>query len=258
MAHTPARPTAASGRSARRFATRSSHAAPKRRRPWNANGRSEAEPPFSIQAEIVDGVAVGKLALAPRNAEERIRACGPGDHVRLLPARGDGEVGRERRFERGPQRAFIVAVRRQSLDRRARSLELCREDQPVCLVDLTRGQRLARAAKLSSRSEHGGARPARAPNLRYPGGGQSPEPRGRERGTPLDDGLTGANVAPPRTDVGAVLNDACDLDVVVILDNTLDGDDGIRAVRHDSTGCDSHRFAGTQGDVGGLTGGNSA
>ena len=173
-------------------------------------------------------------------------------------SRGDDDVGRERRFERGPQRTFIVADRRQSLDRRARSLELCREDQPVCLVDLTRGQLLARAAKLSSRSEHGGARPARAPNLRYPGGGQSPEPRGRERGTPLDDGLTGANVAPPRTDVGAVLNDACDLDVVVILDNILDGDDGIRAVRHDSTGCDSHRFAGTQGDVGGLTGGNSA
>src|SRR5437763_15222447 len=88
MAHTPARPTAASGRSARRVATRSSHAAPKRRRPWNANGRSEAEPPFSIQAEIVDGVAVGQLALPPRYEEERIRACGAGDHVRLLPAPG--------------------------------------------------------------------------------------------------------------------------------------------------------------------------
>src|SRR5437763_1457368 len=110
MAHTPARPTAASGRSARRFATRSSHAAPKRRRPWNANGRSEAEPPFSIQAEIVDGVAVGKLAVAPRYQDERIRACGAGDHVRLLPAQGFEKCTLVRRAKARPRELVALGI----------------------------------------------------------------------------------------------------------------------------------------------------
>ena len=143
-------------------------------------------------------------------------AAGSDHHIRL-----------ERLLERSPVRTFVVANRRHQLDSCPGSCKLSRQEQPVCLVDLTRGKRLARTAKLSSRRENGGARPLRAPGLRNPGRGQGAEPCGCERRAGLGDDLAGSGVAPTRPNIRPGLRGTVDLDFVVTFDNILDGDDDI-------------------------------
>jgi hypothetical protein len=86
-------------------------------------------------------------------------------------------------------------------------------------------------------------RPARAPNRRNPGGSQSPEPCGREHRSGLRDDFPGADVATPRADVRAALDRTAHFDLVVILDNILDGDDSIGAFGHDPARRDTHRLS---------------
>src|SRR5439155_20959833 len=72
----------------------------------------------------------------------------------------DDDVRAERVLESVSMRDLIVADRRHQLDDRAGGLELGRQDHPVGLVDLARGEHLARPPELGSRWQHGGPRPA--------------------------------------------------------------------------------------------------
>src|SRR5207247_930342 len=58
--------------------------------------------------------------------------------------------------------------------------------------------------------------------------------------------------APAATNVVPLVNRLWDLDFVVPLDNTLDRDDGIGAVRHDTSGRDRHRLDSPQGTSSGY------
>src|SRR5439155_22388084 len=54
------------------------------------------------------------------------------------------------------------------------------------------------------------------------------------------------DVAAPRPDVGPALPRSADFDLVVIIDNILDGHDGIGALWDDPAGGDPHRRPATQ------------
>ena len=138
----------------------------------------------------------------------------------------------------------------------ARGLELRREDQPVGLVDLPWAQNLSGAPELASRGHDGGARAAHAEHFGDPGRRQRSKPRGRERRSGLGDDLAGTDVAAPRPNVIPGVGTALNFDVVVIVDNILDGDDSICAVRDDAAGGDSHRLPRLERAGGGSSGRN--
>src|SRR5207244_9491554 len=117
-------------------------------------------------------------------------------------AGGDDDVRLECVLECDSMCRLVVADSRHQLDVCTCSLELGRENQPVCLIDLARRENVTRAAKLGSRWQDGGARPACAPNLRNPGSGQCTQPRGCEQRAGFGDGLALMDVAAPRPDVG--------------------------------------------------------
>ena len=161
-------------------------------------------------------------------------------------ARGHEHVVLEPARERLPVRILVVGDSRQALDGSARRPELSVEDQPVGLVDLTRRERLARPAKLGSRCQHGGARHRPARHLGHARGRERPElcrPEPRACG---DDLVPGVQVAALRPHVRTWLSRLADLHCVFIIDNILEGDDGIRALRDDAAGGDPHRLTGLQ------------
>ena len=72
-----------------------------------------------------------------------------------------------------------------------------------------------------------------------------------------DDRLPGADVASARTHVRAGRHDAFgNLHLVVMLDNILDGDDGVGALGNDAAGRDRHRLAGRERALCGPPGGD--
>jgi hypothetical protein len=81
-------------------------------------------------------------------------APGREEHVGLEPTR-----------DRRAVRVRVVGDRGQAFDLGAGRAELCVEDRPVRLVDLTWPQRLAGCAELAAGCEHGGPRATRARNL---------------------------------------------------------------------------------------------
>jgi len=171
-------------------------------------------------------------------------------------AGSDDDVGAERVLEGASMRDLVVADGLHQLDDRTGGLELGRQDQPVRLIDLARGERFARTAQLGSRWQNGGARPACAPNLWNPGGPQGPEPRGCEHRARLDDALARLDVAAARPDVVAALHGDVDFDLVVMLDNILDRHDGIGAVGDDPAGGNSHCLSRLERRACGLAGRN--
>ena len=148
--------------------------------------------------------------------------------------------------ERLAMGGLVVRNGSQALDGSARRPELGFEDQPVGLVHLARPEWLARPAKLRSRRQHGGARHRSADDLGHTRGPERPELHGAEHGSGRDDLVIGAQVAASRPHVRAWRDRLADLNRVFSIDNVLERDDGIRAVRHDAAGRDAHRLAGLQ------------
>jgi glycosyltransferase involved in cell wall biosynthesis len=136
----------------------------------------------------------------------------------------------------------VVGDRCQALGGGACRHELRGEDQPVRLVDLARPERLARAAKLGSRRQHGGPRDHTADDLGNARRRQRADMRGPEPYPGWNNLASGTQVTAARTNVRASSNTRSNLDGVVMLDNILDGDDGIRSVGHDSSCRDPHRL----------------
>jgi glycosyltransferase involved in cell wall biosynthesis len=142
---------------------------------------------------------------------------------------------------------LVVGDRFQALHRSACRRELRGEDQPVGLVDLARPKRFARPAKLGSRCQNGGPRDRTANDLGDTRRRKGSDVRGPESHPGRNDLATGTQVAATRANVRTVSNSASDLDNVVMLDNILEGDDGIRSVGNDPSCGDSHRVPGLKG-----------
>src|SRR5205823_739111 len=94
--------------------------------------------------------------------------------------------------------------------------------------------------------QNGGARPDAANDLRDAGGSERPELGRSEAAAGLDNGLSGASVLPARTYVVTGGNGIANFDCVVMLDNILEGDDGICSVRNDAARRDPHRLPGAK------------
>jgi len=161
-------------------------------------------------------------------------------------ARGDEDVRGQRALERGTVGRLVVGDRRLELDVGADGGERGREHEPVRLVDLTSGERPARRDELAARREDRDTRPAAALDLHDAGGREGAELRGAEADAGRDDLVAASHVAAARADVRARFHGLRDLHSVVILDNILDGDDGIRARGDDGAGRDLDRLAGTE------------
>jgi glycosyltransferase involved in cell wall biosynthesis len=139
---------------------------------------------------------------------------------------------------------LVVGDRRQALHGSACRHELRGKDQPVGLVDLARPERVARPAKLGSRCQNGGPRDRAANDFGNARRRQRSEVRRPESHPGRNDLAPGMQVAAARANVRARVNGASDLDRVVMLDNILEGDDGIRSVGYDPSCGDSHRLPG--------------
>ena len=142
--------------------------------------------------------------------------------------------------------ARVVLDRRQPLDFRAHSRQLGRKHLAVRLVDLTGGERAPGLLELRSGRENSRARSPRARDASDPRGCERAHVCGCKPHTRRHDHVVGANVAAARANVHANLDPSPHLDTVVTLDNILDRDDGIGALRHDPAGRNRHRLAGGQ------------
>src|SRR5438874_9003684 len=150
-------------------------------------------------------------------------------------------------------RVLVVGDGGERGDLRVRGGERCREHWRVGLVDLARCERLSWAAELRSRAEDGDARSARARHSTDAGCSQRADVRGGQSHPRWDNDVASTNVTTARTDVVALANRFRNLDLVVTLDNILDGDDGIGAVRDDTAGGDCHRLTRAERAVRGST-----
>ena len=155
----------------------------------------------------------------------------------------DQNVGFEPALERGAMRSLVVGHRGRTRDLGARRLQLSREDQPVRFVDLAAPQRLAGRPELGSRRDHGGPRPREAIDLRDSRRCERAEPSRVQTRSARDHDVAGMRIAAARTNVGAGSNGLGNLHVVVMLDNILDGDDGIGALGDDAARRDRHRLS---------------
>src|SRR5262249_14984216 len=126
----------------------------------------------------------------------------------------------------------------------------------VRLVDLAGPERLARPAKLGTGAENRRARPNGARQVTRPGGRRSTDLRRTETRPGREDNGARTKTATAwphlRTDGQRRRN----LDRVVIVDNILDGDDDIGALRNGSAGGDSHRLARAQRPIRRAPGGD--
>src|SRR5207244_3076966 len=99
----------------------------------------------------------------------------------------------------------------------------CREHRRVRLVDLAGTERLARPAQLRPGAEHRDPWASRAGDPIEAGSRERPDVRGRQRRSRHDNHVARTNVAALRTNVCTMDNSIADLDLVVMLDNVLDG-----------------------------------
>ncbi len=171
-------------------------------------------------------------------------------------ARRHEDVRGQTALERLPERRLVVGDGRQHLCRGADGGERGREHDGVRLVHLTGSERLARTRELRPGRQHRDARQPAATNVRDAGGGKRAELRRAETHARLDHDDARSNVAAARTNVRTRRNTLRHVDAVVMLDNILDGDDGVRSVGHDAAGRDRHRLAGSERTRGRTAGGD--
>ena len=108
------------------------------------------------------------------------------------------------------------------------------------------GQRLAGPAKLRPGRHEGGPRAPRAHDRRGAGCGERADLSRPEPYSGVGDHVSGANVAAAWAEVRTHCDRLENLHFVVMIDNILDGDDGIGAVRDDGAGGDRRRLPGPQ------------
>ena len=161
-------------------------------------------------------------------------------------ARRDENVRREAALERLPVCGLVVGDRRQRLDVGTGGGERGRQHETVRLVDLPgcelRSGRasslpVARIATRGRRAHATAARPAAA---------RAPSCAGSKTDARVDDHVAASSVAAARTNVRADRNRFTSFDLVVTMDNILEGEDGIGAVGDDTAGRDLHRLAGLE------------
>src|SRR2546427_566915 len=131
-------------------------------------------------------------------------------------------------------RGLVVGDGRQLLDVRTCGGERDRQQDAVGVVDLARAERLAWTPQLGARSEHRNVRTARAGHMLQAGRSESSDLRRTQPAAARDDHFARTNVATARTNVLAHDKSSGNLDLVVTLDNVLDGDDGVRALGDDA------------------------
>jgi hypothetical protein len=169
-------------------------------------------------------------------------------------AGADEHVGLEPPLERVSVRARLVGGRREPVDVGSRGRQLRREDDAVGLVDLPWLELLSGRAELRARRQDGGARAARARDLRHACSCQRAQ---LSRPEPLaggDDDVATTCIASPGAHGCTRLDTLIDCHGVVTVDNILDGNDGVGARRHGRAGRDSHRLAATESTRRGPTG----
>ena len=132
-----------------------------------------------------------------------------------------------------------------------------RQQQPVVLVDLARAKLFARPAQLRSRGQNRDARPAGAYHFGQSGRRERTDLRGAETNTGRHDHITRTDVAAARTNVVTLDDRGRNLHLVVMLDNVLDGDDGVGSLRHHAARGNRHRLACIQRTRGRDPGGNA-
>jgi len=142
------------------------------------------------------------------------------------------------------------------LDVAARGGDRGREHRPVRLVDLAGGERFPRPRELGPRREHGDPRTACAVDLGHARRGKRPDGGGAEPHSGRDDDLARTQVAAAWANVRTRLRSLVNDNVVVMMDNILDGDDGIGARGDDAAGRDAHRLARTERPRRGSAGGD--
>ena len=172
-------------------------------------------------------------------------AAGSDEHVRFEPSQ-----------ERSAMRLLVIGDGDDLLDRRPCARQSRREHDSVCLVDLSRSQRLAGWTQLRPGRDHRCARSAGTRHSAEPGGREGPDLGGPEPNPRIDDHFPRDDVAGARANARSGLNGRGDLDAVVLLDNVLDRDDGVGALGYDAARRDRHRLAGGQRARRGAAGGN--
>ena len=171
-------------------------------------------------------------------------------------ARGDENVGLESPLERGAEGVRVVGDRVEHRHLRPRGDEAAGQHRRVGLVDLPGAEWLAGAPQLRPRGQDRRARPAGARDPRDPGRPECAESR---RGEPLarrEHEVAGTNVEA-RSRTCAPRSTAAPISISLSrLDNVLDRDDRIRAVRDDAARRDPEGLALAQRSTRGPSGGH--
>ena len=126
------------------------------------------------------------------------------------------------------------------------------EQRAVRLVDLPGLELFARPPELRSGCQDGSPR---APGARHLGdtcGGQRADLRSSEQLARLHDHVAETNVPASRANVLSSRNRVRDLDLVVLIDNSLELNDRVGPFRDRPTGRDPHRLAGLERSSGRL------
>jgi hypothetical protein len=187
---------------------------------------------------------------APEDLVDAEVPLGRSDEVVLAhrdAARGDERVGRETSLERLPQDWLVVSRGRLGHHVGAGRGERGGEHERVGLVDLAGAQVAAGNDELAAGRKYGDARAARAPDLGHAGGRCGRQASRREPRPRRHHDFARGDVPASRTDVRAGLPVVIDLYCVVVLDNTLHRNDGVRPLRHDGPGRDGHGRSGFEG-----------
>jgi glycosyltransferase involved in cell wall biosynthesis len=143
-------------------------------------------------------------------------------------------------------RWLVVGDGRKHVDVAPDGGERGRKQDAVRLVDLTRAEGRPGPAQLGPGCEHGDARTSPTRDPVEPRSRDGPDLRSAKAPAASHNHIACPHVAATWANVVAKGNSIVDLHAVVMIDNILEGDDGICAVRHDASSCDPHRLPGPE------------
>src|SRR5436190_12173905 len=145
-------------------------------------------------------------------------------------AGGDEDIRHEPDLEGRARGGGIVRDSWQHVDVRAGGGERGREQHTVRFVDLARTQRLAGSPQLRSGRQDGDTRTSGAHDPSHTRSGKRADLRRVQASAAYHHHVARGHVTRARTDVVIMANSRGNLDVVVIVDNILDGYDSVGSV----------------------------